>query len=79
MECSIRDLVKYPISQLEGLLYEEIKNVEEKVTNTKKLWELLNLDIKNKYYIIFAKSFKERIKDDKTYLFDLKDLENIMY
>jgi hypothetical protein len=40
--CSIRDLVKYPISQLEGLLYEEIKNVEEKVTNTKKLWELLN-------------------------------------
>ena len=41
--------------------------------------EYINLDIKNKYYIIFVKSFKERIKEDNLYLFDLKDLENIMY
>ena len=58
-----------------------LDNIDSKeiLENLKEKFEYINLDIKNKYYIIFAKSFKERIKEDNLYLFDLKDLENIMY
>ena len=58
-----------------------LDNIDSKeiLENLKEKFEYINLDIKNKYYIIFAKSFKERIKENNLYLFDLKDLENIMY
>ncbi|MFP3316890.1 MAG: ATP-binding protein [Candidatus Nanopusillus sp.] len=59
--------------------YSDNVNPKEILENLKEKSEYLNLDIKNKYYIIFAKSFKEKIKGDNLYLFDLKDLENIMY
>ena len=59
--------------------YSDNVNPKEILENLKEKSEYINLDIKNKYYIIFAKSFKEKIKGDNLYLFDLKDLENIMY
>ncbi len=64
----LRDHVK----DLKELLNEILEDLKEKS-------RYLNLDIKNRYYIIFAKSFKERIKEDNLYLFDLKDLENMIY
>ncbi|AMD29663.1 hypothetical protein Nps_00905 [Candidatus Nanopusillus acidilobi] len=59
--------------------YSDNINPKEILENLKEKSEYLNLDIRNKYYIIFAKSFKERIKENNLYLFDLEDLENIMY
>jgi hypothetical protein len=55
--------------------YSDNVNPKEILEDLKEKSEYLNLDIGNKYYIIFAKSFKE----NNLYLFDLKDLENIMY
>jgi len=59
--------------------YSDNVNPKEILEDLKEKSEYLNLDIGNKYYIIFAKSFKERIKEDNLYLFDLKDLENIIF
>ena len=59
--------------------YSDNLNPKEILEDLKEKSEYLNLDIKNKYYIIFAKSFKERIKENNLYLSDLKDLENIIY
>lgn len=36
-----------------------------------------NTKNRTEYYAIFAKSFKEKVKDGKTLLFDLKDLERL--
>ena len=59
--------------------YSDNVNPKEILEDLKEKSEYLNLDIKNKYYIIFVKSFKEGIKEDNLYLFDLKDLENTLY
>ena len=58
--------------------YSDNIDPKEILEDLKEKSEYINLDIKNKYYIIFVKSFKERIKEDKTYLFDLNNLENII-
>ena len=58
--------------------YSDNVNPKEILEDLKEKSEYLNLDIGNKYYIIFAKSFKERIKEDNLYLFDLKDLEKYL-
>jgi hypothetical protein len=44
---SIKELVKYHMSELEGLFYKEFEDVKEKVTNTKEIWDLLNEKNKN--------------------------------
>ena len=54
--------------------YSDNINPKEILKDLKEKSEYINLDIKNRSYIIFAKSFKERIKENNLYLFDLKDL-----
>ena len=58
--------------------YSDNIDPKEILEDLKEKSEYINLDIGNKYYIIFAKSFKERIKEDKTYLFDLNNLEKYL-
>jgi len=58
--------------------YSDNIDPKEILEDLKEKSEYINLDIGNKYYIIFAKSFKERIKKDKTYLFDLNNLEKYL-
>jgi hypothetical protein len=57
--------------------YSDNVNPEEILEDLKEKSGYINLDIRNKYYIIFAKSFRERIKGENLYLFDLKDLKNM--